>query len=268
MAMNRNRLVTLSMAVLMTAGSACLAQQADPPPVPIPPPPHGQAQPLVTPPTPGREGERAEADRQVRQQLDRIQQQKDNLTGDRLCVLHLAIGGQFEVAYAQQAQQKSQDATVKKIAQRLIDDHQQANQRLTAVAEKLQVELPTGLPSVKQKELDILGSLDSKDYDQTFLAKNDAMHAADVTALRHESRLAKSSELKEFAVQTLPTLREHWQMIRQSETAMGWSDADAQPAGARIQGVTPQDNPPDAAQKDRPNPITPPQPGPNRSGNK
>jgi len=124
---------------------------------------------------------------------------------------------------------------VKDLAQRLIQDHTQAAQQLQPIAQKLQLELPQGLPSDKQKELQILSGMDSKMFDQKFIAMMDEDHAKDVTCYRNTSQLAQSPDVKQFAQQTLPKLQQHWQMVKQSEQAMGWhTENEAQPAGAKI----------------------------------
>jgi len=177
-----------------------------------------------------------QVDQQIDQQLTKIQQAKDNLAGDRLFVLHTACGNQFEVAVAQIAQQKSQDQKVKDLAQHLIQDHTQAMQQLQPIAQKLQLELPQGLPSHKQKELQILSGMDSKMFDQKFVSMMDEDHAKDVTCYSHVSHMAQSPDVKQFASQTLPKLQQHWQMVKQSEQAIGMPpvENDAQPAGAKI----------------------------------
>jgi len=181
-----------------------------------------------------------QVDQQIDQQLQKIQQQKDNLAGDRLFVLNTAIGNQFEISFAQLTQQKSQDQSVKQLAQHILQDHQQAAQQLQQVAQKLQLDLPQGLPSMKQQELQIIGGMDSKMFDQKFVACMDELHAKDVTCFRNTAQTAQSPDVKQFASQTLPKLQQHWQMTKQTATAVGLpSDNEAQPAGSRIQGSTP-----------------------------
>lgn len=176
-----------------------------------------------------------QVDQQVNQQLQKIQQAKDNLAGDRLFVLNTALGNQFEVSVAQIAQQKSQDQHVKQIAQQLIQDHTQASQQLSQVAQKLQLELPQGLTQMKQQELQIIGGMDSKMFDQAFISMMDEHHAKDVTCFRNKTATAQSPEVKQFAAQTLPKLQQHWQMIKQSATALGLpAENEAQPAGAHV----------------------------------
>jgi len=203
-----------------------------------------------------------QVDQQIDQQLQKIQQQKDNLAGDRLFVLNTAIGNQFEMSLAQMAQQKSQDQQVKQLAERILQDHQQAGQQLQQVAQKLQVEVPQGLPSVKQQELQIIGGMESKMFDQKFVSCMDEHHAKDVTCFRNTAQTAQSPDVKQFASQTLPKLQEHWQLTKRTATAVGLpSDNEAQPAGGRIQGTPRSDTPSGAPRTDSPSPRPDPTPG-------
>ena len=179
-----------------------------------------------------------QVDQQIQQQLQKIGQSKE-MAADKLFVLHAGLGNQYEMALAQQAQQKAQNPQVKQLAQRILQDHQQASQQLMQVAQKLQVELPQGLPSMKQQELQIIGQLDSQVFDQKFVCKMDELHAHDVAAFRNASQIAQSPDVKQFASQTLPKLQQHHQLVQQTGSAVGLSGMDAQPAGGRIQGITP-----------------------------
>lgn len=230
-------------AIAIAGGGFCFAQQADP----------NRTAPGAAPAA--RDAGHADAaghnaadgkqvDQQIDQQLRKIQQQKDNLAGDRLFVLNTAIGNQCEMALAQLAQQKSQDQQVKQLAQRILQDHQQAGQQLQQVAQKLQMDLPQGLPSMKQQELQIIGGMESKMFDQKFVACMDEHHAKDVTCFRNTAQTAQSPDVKQFASQTLPKLQEHWQLTKRTATAVGLpSDLEAQPAGGRIEGTPRSDTP-------------------------
>jgi len=176
-----------------------------------------------------------QVDQQINAQLQKIQQQKDNLAGDRLFVLHNSCGNQFEIALGQLALQKSQDENVKKLAQHIVQDHTQANQKLMPIAQKLQVDPPQGLPSHKQQELQILGGMDSKAFDQAYVSMMDENHAKDVTCFRNKTATAQSPDVKQYASETLPKLQQHWEMTKQSATALGLpSGNEAQPASGRI----------------------------------
>ena len=181
-----------------------------------------------------------QVDQQVEQQLQKIMQSKE-MAGDKLFVVHTAVGNQFEMAFAQLAQQKSQNPQVKQVAQTILQDHGQAGQQLQQVAQKLQIELPQGLPSMKQQELQIIGQMDPEMFDKKYIGMNDALHAKDVTEYRHVSQMAQSPDVKQFASQTLPKLQQHHAQIKQAAQQMGMGGGmEAQPAGGRIEGSTPR----------------------------
>jgi len=91
---------------------------------------------------------------------------------------------------------------------------------------------------MKQQELQIIGGMDSKMFDQKFVSSMDEHHAKDVTCFRNTAQTAQSPDVKQFASQTLPKLQEHWQLTKRTATAVGLpSEMEAQPAGGRIEGT-------------------------------
>ncbi|HWE03472.1 MAG TPA: DUF4142 domain-containing protein [Tepidisphaeraceae bacterium] len=155
---------------------------------------------------------------------------------DKLFLLHAAVDSMWEVQLSQQAEQKSQDPKIKALAQRLIQDHQQLNQKLEQVAQRLNVRVPQSLPAMKQEELQIFAALPAQEYDKAYINQLHIGHHMDVAAFHGASETAKNEQVKEFAAANLPTLKEHLQMVKQEAVALGLaSDADeAQPAGAHI----------------------------------
>jgi putative membrane protein len=143
------------------------------------------------------------------------------------------------VQLSEQAQQKAQSDQVKQIAQRFVQDHERMNQQLKQVAQQLGVQVPQTLPSMKQEELQIFSSLSGKEFDQHYVAHMNAMHAHDVAAFEGTSSLSQNAPVKQFATENLPTLQQHYQMVRQVAQGFGISTqgADATPAGAHLPGT-------------------------------
>ena len=265
--MHRNRSMTAFAASLMLAGGVCMAQAQQPAVRDTLPEAQGaaadksgasdratasdRAQPAAAQQAGQAHADMAgmqggkQVDQQIQQQLQKIGQTKE-MAADKLFVLHAGLGNQYEMALAQQAQQKAQNPQVKQLAQRILQDHQQASQQLMQVAQKLQVELPQGLPSMKQQELQVIGSLESQMFDQKFVCKMDELHAHDVAAFRNASQIAQSPDVKQFASQTLPKLQQHHQLVQQTGSAVGLNTDAALPAGSRIEGTSPRSGASDA----------------------
>jgi putative membrane protein len=175
-----------------------------------------------------------QADQQIMRALQQIQQSPEQ-AGDKLFVLCAAIDNQYEIMLSQQAAQKAQNPEVKKLAQMIMQDHQQATQQLQKVAQQMQMQVPQGLPSLKQQEIQIIASLPSDQFDKQYVAKMHESHAKDVAAFGGQMSLARSQELKQFVAQTLPKLQQHQQHVQRTAQAIGLTQqgGDAVQAGAR-----------------------------------
>jgi len=140
---------------------------------------------------------------------------------DKLFLVEVALGSQAEMQLAQLAQQKSQDQQVKRIAQRIQQDHTQLLQQLQTVAQAENVTLPKSLPAIHQQEARVLQSLDGKQFDQCFLSAMRCMHAKDVSKFQDVSQIAQSQQVKQFAAQQLPILTAHRAEVDRAAVAMG-----------------------------------------------
>ena len=156
---------------------------------------------------------------------------------DKLFLVCAAVDNQCEIRLAELAQQKSQDTQVKQIAQRVTQDHQQAQDQLKSIAQASGVELPHGTPGLQRQEMKILQGLNGKDFDQQYIAHVRAAHAKAVQEYQDVAQLAKNQQIKDYASKTLPTLQQHDQDIQQAATALGLpSGNEAQTVGARMNG--------------------------------
>lgn len=179
-----------------------------------------------------------QADQQILQQLRQFAQDPQTAP-DKLFLLNTAIGSMAEVQISQQVEQKSQSEQVKQLAQRLIQDHEQLNQKLQQVAGQAGVQVPQSLPQMKVEEIRILTSQSGPELDRQFLSHMNADHAKDVACFQAESSLSQNQAVKQFASSSLPVLQQHWQMIRQVASASGvmlGEQQEAMPAAARLRG--------------------------------
>ena len=129
--------------------------------------------------------------------------------GDRKFLNEAADGGMAEVELGKLALQKAADAGVKKFGQRMVDDHGKANDTLRQLAAGKGVDLPQA-PSAKNRDSKRrLASLSGTSFDQAYMTDMVADHKGDVAAFQRESNWARDPQLKIFATQTLPTLRDH-----------------------------------------------------------
>ena len=123
---------------------------------------------------------------------------------------HAAEDGMFEVEIAKVAATKATDPAVKSFAQRLVDDHTAANDKLRQIAASHNITLPASMPASKQKDIDRLNKLSGAQFDREFIQMVGIKdHKTDIDMFEKISKDAKASDLRDFAQSTLPTLREH-----------------------------------------------------------
>lgn len=132
---------------------------------------------------------------------------------DRRFATKAAAAGAAEIADAQIALQKSSRQDVKDFAQRMVDDHTKAADRLKSIASGESINLPASESAADRKKTDALQKLSGAQFDRRYIRGQRAAHKQAVALFSKESSSGKDSQLKSFAGQTLPTLQDHLKMI-------------------------------------------------------
>jgi putative membrane protein len=140
---------------------------------------------------------------------------------DHKFVMDAAADGMMEVELGRLAAQKASNADVKAFAQRMVTDHSKANQRLMQVASQSGVTLPTTLPADKRKEVDQMTRLSGAEFDRMYMGHMVKAHKKDVAEFEKQASKSDNSSVQSFARETLPTLREHYQMSQTIATKVG-----------------------------------------------
>jgi putative membrane protein len=135
---------------------------------------------------------------------------------DKTFVTKAAQGGLAEVQLGQLATQKGQSDDVKKFGQRMVDDHTKANDQLKSIAQQKGVQIPSDLDSKDKALKDKLSGLSGAEFDRMYMQHMVQDHKKDVAEFQKEASNGKDPDVKNFASQTLPTLKEHLQMAQQS----------------------------------------------------
>ena len=159
---------------------------------------------------------------------------------DRMFLEAAARGNLFEIQSGQLAQRQAQDENVKRIAQELVRDHQQAQQKLQQVAQSMQAELPSDIGPVHQAMLQELQKKpQGKMFDRAFLYGQIGGHVKTSLKYRDAAQECQNAQLKQYASQTLPKIRQHLQHMQEAaqydeaQTAGAREPGSVQPAGNR-----------------------------------
>lgn len=125
-------------------------------------------------------------------------------------------GDQTEVQMGQVAQQKSQSNDVKQLAQKLVADHTQMDEKwFKPLAHQLGVSEPKG-PSKKDKKLaEKMEALSGNDFDTQYLTMMLKDHQKDLKEFQDEANSAQNQSVKQVAQQGANVISQHLQLIEQ-----------------------------------------------------
>jgi putative membrane protein len=127
---------------------------------------------------------------------------------------HAIVDGMAEVQMGQLALDKSSDAQVKQLAQRIVTDHKKADHELRKLAVRKHVRLPATPTADAQQEAASMKQMEGADFDRAWAAAMVKDHNKAIDMFTTESQQAKDADLRKFAESTTPTLRTHLEMAQ------------------------------------------------------
>jgi putative membrane protein len=107
------------------------------------------------------------------------------------------------------AKERAESEEVKQFAQRMIDDHGKANEQLEELAKNKGAVIPTEAGEEHSKIRAELAGLEGEAFDQRYMAAMAEDHQKAVDLFQQQAEQGEDPELKAFAEQTLPTIKEH-----------------------------------------------------------
>lgn len=117
--------------------------------------------------------------------------------------------GVAEVEAGKLAQEKGTAADVKTFAAMMIKDHTEANTKLKGIADTKKLEVSDNAMLMDKAKSMILELRSAKSFDQAYANNQVVAHEQTIKLFEKESTDGKDPELKAFATQMLPKLREH-----------------------------------------------------------
>ncbi|HEY2678595.1 MAG TPA: DUF4142 domain-containing protein [Steroidobacteraceae bacterium] len=136
---------------------------------------------------------------------------------------HAAQGGIAEVQLGDLARQKSSNMDVKQFGAMMVKDHSAANDKLKAVADSKNIDLPKGLSAGDKAEKAKLELLSGETFDKSYIKGMIKDHQEDIAEFNKEASSGQDPDAVAFAKATLPTLREHLAKIQAIAASAGVS---------------------------------------------
>jgi len=123
--------------------------------------------------------------------------------------------GLAEIQSSQLALEKSSSADVKAFAQKMIDDHTQANRELANVAKNAKVNLSDEAALLDKAKKFVLEQRDGSGFDAAYAKNQVKAHEDTIELFQEYIRDGDNNYLKAFAKETLPKLQHHLEAARE-----------------------------------------------------
>lgn len=140
-----------------------------------------------------------------------------------------------ELELAQLAQQKAADPQVKEFAQKIVTDHQKADDKLKAVAQQDNIDLPDRMPADEKTEKARLDRMSGADFDKAYMKHMVSEHEQDINDFRKEATNSKDDNVRKFASENLPVLEAHLKMARDINAKVNGSPEKGSKKAKKVQ---------------------------------
>ena len=142
---------------------------------------------------------------------------------DREFANKAATGGLAEVELGRIAAQRATRPSVRSFGERMVTDHGRSSAELAGLARSKGIEVPTALELSQQAMRDRLSALSGNDFDRAYMSEMVRDHTEDIALFERAAETSTDPDLKAWATQSLPVLREHLALARQvnSEVVLG-----------------------------------------------
>jgi putative membrane protein len=136
-------------------------------------------------------------------------------------MMNAAREGMMEVQMGALAAQKASSNEVKQLGENVATAHSQLGQKLQQLASYLNVTLPQDLKPDQQSVLSRLEKLSGKVFDREYLKAMISDHTKDISEFERAISQVTNEEIKQFASEALPALRDHLKMARELAGKLG-----------------------------------------------
>lgn len=150
----------------------------------------------------------------------------------------MARANMAEIEAANIALKQSNNDEVKSFAQKMIDDHTQAQQELEQLAQSKGVTLPTEPDKKHQAMAKKLQALEGDKFDKQYLSQGGVKdHRETHRMLNRAQKRATDDELKAYLTKVTPIVGDHMKMAQDTQSGKGTASGSSMgPAGTSSSG--------------------------------
>lgn len=141
--------------------------------------------------------------------------------------------GEAEVALGRLVQERATHAQVKEFGEMMVRDHQKAGAELKEIAGKHNIALEGKEHSEHNDMRERLSKLSGAEFDREYIEAMVDDHEKAVNDVENKAENADNPEIRQWASQTLPTLRQHLERAKQIQQNLEQRESGAKPSGDR-----------------------------------
>lgn len=145
----------------------------------------------------------------------------DLSNSDKQFLITAAKTDMIEAHEGQMAANQASRADVKDFAKTLVQDHSEDYSRLTTLASKIGVSIPTGINSAKERSIAPLVHLQGPQFDRAFTRDEVADHRRVLAEFKREAEHAQNPDVKAYASGQIATLEKHLKEAEDCEKSGG-----------------------------------------------
>jgi putative membrane protein len=129
-------------------------------------------------------------------------------------VANASAGGVAEVKLGQLAEERGSNPVVKSFGEKMVTDHTAAGDQLQVAAKGEGIAVAPDMTADDRATYEKLSALSGPSFDQAYAAAMVQDHEHDISDFEKEAARGKDPEIRKFASNTLPTLREHLSLAK------------------------------------------------------
>jgi putative membrane protein len=162
---------------------------------------------------------------------------------ERQFLMEAAQDSMLEIELGKLAQERASNPEVKEYGERMVEDHSKALEKLKETASDLKVTIPSELQAKHKSTVDRFSKLSGEEFDRAYMKHMVQDHKKAVNLFEKTAKNAQNAEVKNFASETAPTLREHLTEAQKIEAQVSGKGTASREKDASQTKTDPTDTP-------------------------
>jgi putative membrane protein len=145
----------------------------------------------------------------------KVQMEKKNNANDNSFVRKAASGGIMEVELGRYAKDNAYSQEVKNFGDMMVTEHSKANEELMDILKNANMNVDEKMLPEHQQHVNKMTKMKGAEFDKAYMKMMVEDHKKDVKEFEKASKNERNTEVKNWAANTLPVLKQHLQKAQE-----------------------------------------------------